>query len=197
MKKDLEDSSYPIDKLDSYENLILLCRLHHKMVDDQYITFSADILRQIKTNHEVWLSQKLKDDKFIPPLKFRRIEKNVPDFLVRLTTGKEIINLISGTMAHSFDYEELKSQSEVEMIGKFLQNLQDIGDIYNDLEANDHVQYAFKLSIILNELDKQGFSVFGGREVQLLEGGNQSSPSDWPISIIKILRKENQSIKKI
>ena len=29
------DLSYPSEKLDSYENVILLCRTHHKMIDDQ------------------------------------------------------------------------------------------------------------------------------------------------------------------
>lgn len=44
------DPSYPADKLDSYDNLILLCRTNHKMVDDQSTTFIANILRQIKSN---------------------------------------------------------------------------------------------------------------------------------------------------
>jgi predicted restriction endonuclease len=32
------DSSYPSEQLDEAENLILLCRIHHKMVDDQHET---------------------------------------------------------------------------------------------------------------------------------------------------------------
>ncbi len=48
------DPSFPSEKIDSYDNLMLLCRTHHKMVDDQAATFTTDILRQMKANHEVW-----------------------------------------------------------------------------------------------------------------------------------------------
>jgi hypothetical protein len=50
---------FPGDELDSYPNLILLCRVHHKMVDDQSETFTADILRQLKENHERWVHDSL------------------------------------------------------------------------------------------------------------------------------------------
>jgi hypothetical protein len=42
------------DKLDSYDNAILLCKTHHKMVDDQPFTHSADDLRTMKAVHERW-----------------------------------------------------------------------------------------------------------------------------------------------
>jgi len=53
------DADFPPDHIDSYSNLILLCRVHHKMVDDQEETFTADILRKLKANHESWVSQAL------------------------------------------------------------------------------------------------------------------------------------------
>ena len=55
------DPSYPQEKLNTYENLILLCRIHHKMVDDQCESYTVDVLRQMKVNHELWVSQKLMD----------------------------------------------------------------------------------------------------------------------------------------
>ena len=33
--------TFPVDELDSFSNLILLCRVHHKMIDDQSETFTA------------------------------------------------------------------------------------------------------------------------------------------------------------
>ena len=47
------DPSYPQEKLNTYDNLILLCRVHHKMLDDQYESYTVDILRRMKANHEV------------------------------------------------------------------------------------------------------------------------------------------------
>lgn len=40
------------EERDSYFNLILLCKTHHKQVDDQPATFSVERLREIKAKHE-------------------------------------------------------------------------------------------------------------------------------------------------
>jgi hypothetical protein len=191
------DPSYPADKLDSYDNMILLCRTHHKMVDDQSATFTTNILRQMKSNHEVWVSQKLAENQKTPPVRIRRVKQNIPAFLSRLTTGKEVLDLVTNAMGYSFDHEELKSQEEVDLVGGFLQVVQDWGDLSADLETSDRVQTAFSLTESLQEMEESGFFVFGGREVRLLEGGIQPEPSNWPIAILRVLRKENQEIIKV
>ncbi len=191
------DPSYPEDKLDSYENVILLCRVHHKMVDDQSATYTTDYLRQMKTNHEVWVSQRLEKNQKTKPIRVRRVKQNIPPFLARLTTGKEVLDIISNSMGYSFDHEELKSQDEVDLVGGFLQTVQDWGDLIDELESSDRVQIAFSLTKSLQELEESGFFVFGGREVRILEGGIQPEPSNWPIAILRILRKENQEIMKV
>lgn len=191
------DPSYPEDKLDSYDNLILLCRTHHKMVDDQSATYTTNILRQMKSNHEVWVSQKLTENEKTPPVRIRRVRQNIPPFLFRLTTGKEILDLVTNAMGYSFDHEELKSQQEVDLVGGFLQIVQDWGELSGDLETSDRVQTAFSLTESLRELEESGFFVFGGREVRILEGGIQPEPSNWPIAILRVLRKENEEIIKM
>jgi hypothetical protein len=45
-----------ISSSDSYDNLILLCRQHHKQVDDQSRFYTADRLREIKRAHEEWVA---------------------------------------------------------------------------------------------------------------------------------------------
>lgn len=189
------DATYPQEKLDSYENLILLCRIHHKMVDDQEATYTTDILRQMKANHEIWVAEKLTDKPRIPkPLKFRRVKQNIPEFLSRLTTGKEVLDLVMGGYAFSMDHDELRSQEEVDLVGGFFNTVRDWGDLGDDLEPSDRVSTAYNLTQTLQELEEAGFFVFGGREVQLMEGGIQTEPSNWPISIFKVLRKDNDEI---
>jgi hypothetical protein len=191
------DPTYPPDEFDSYDNMILLCRTHHKMVDDQSATFTTNILRQMKSNHEMWVSQKLAENQKTPPVRIRRVKQNIPAFLSRLTTGKEVLDLVTNAMGYSFDHEELKSQEEVDLVGGFLQVVQDWGDLSADLETSDRVQTAFSLTESLQKLEESGFFVFGGREVRLLEGGIQPEPSNWPIAILKVLRKDNQEIIKV
>ena len=188
------DPSNPKEKLDLYENLILLCRIHHKMVDDQEETYTTDILRQMKSNHEVWVSERLADQQEPRPLRFRRVKQNIPAFLSRLTTGKQVLDLVTGTYSFSMDHDELESQEEVNLVGGFLQTVTDWRDIGEELGPSYSVRTAYEITQSLGELEQAGFFVFGGREVRLVEGGFQDKPSPWPVSILRVLRKNNDSI---
>jgi len=58
-----------IEQRDMYDNLILLCSVHHKIIDDQVNEYSIDKLHKFKDNHESWVKvnlifdkKKIKDD---------------------------------------------------------------------------------------------------------------------------------------
>jgi DNA-binding HxlR family transcriptional regulator len=191
------DVSFPSEKLDSYDNLMLLCRTHHKMIDDQAATFTTDILRQMKATHEVWVSQRLAEEQKPQPVRYRRVKENIPAFLFRLNTGKEVLDIVSNAMAYAFDHDELCSQEEVDLVSGFLQLAQDWGDLSGELEAGERIRTACSLTESLKELERAGFFIFGGREVQVLEGGAQPKPSDWPVAILCVLRKENTEIMRV
>lgn len=44
---------------DKYSNLILLCKIHHKQVDDQRGTYAIDVLHRMKEQHEAWVNESL------------------------------------------------------------------------------------------------------------------------------------------
>jgi hypothetical protein len=188
------DSSYPYEQLDGYENLILLCRVHHKMVDDQEATYTVDILRQMRMNHEIWVSDRLNEKQRTKPLKLRRIKQNIPAYLSRLTTGKQVLNIIGNAYGGLTDHDELRDPKEVELVGGFLQSARDWGEMWSELEPCDQVSASYELTRSLQELEQAGFFVFGGREIQFLEGGNQEQPSPWPVAILWVIRKDNKSI---
>jgi len=186
------DPTFPKEQIDSYENLILLCRVHHKMVDDQHETYTADFLRQTKANHENRVSEKLDDDLTRRSVRLRRIKENIPSCLLRITSGKQLLNLADDSYELSFDHDELDSQEEVELVGRFLQTVRDWGDLGPDLEPSDRVRIGFELTEYIRELEDVDFLVFGAREVQVLEAG-VGGRSDWPVAIIHVLRKTNKS----
>jgi len=188
--------TFPKNQIDSYKNLILLCRVHHKMVDDQCKTYTSDTLRELKLNHEKWVSEKLSELSKTKPLRIKRIKENIPSYLTRLVTGKEVLDLIEKSYMFSFNHDELQSQKEVEIVGGFLQTVQDWGDIGPDLGAGERVRIGFELTETLKELEDAGFIVFGGREIQVLEGGNEGR-SNWPVVILRVLRKTNEAIIKV
>jgi len=190
------DPSFPDEKLDTYENLILLCRIHHKMIDDQDETYTVDILQQMKSNHETWVSQKLSDTSQPKPIRLRRIKQNIPAFLIRLKTSLEVLNIIENSYACSMEHEESESEEEVKSITKFFQKVRDCGDLGMDFEPSDRIWLAYELTKMLNDLEELGWLVFGGREIQVLEGG-LGAPTNWPISILHIARKDSPSIKTV
>lgn len=186
------DPTFPLDCLDELGNLILLCRVHHKMIDDQVETYTRELLQTLRANHEKWVSSTLSDDKHPKQPRVRRLKDSIPTHLVRLTSGRDVIAVVANAHAFSFDHDELNSEVEVDLVGGFLQTCQDWGDVLSD-EAGDRVKVAYDLTKMLQELEAVGFWVFGAREIQRLEGGIDA-PSAWPVAILKVLRASNPDI---
>ncbi|MGB3491138.1 MAG: HNH endonuclease [Elainellaceae cyanobacterium] len=53
------DHELPLEDRDEYSNLILLCRNHHKEIDDQIDKYSVDYLHTMKKQHEDWVRSNL------------------------------------------------------------------------------------------------------------------------------------------
>ncbi|GIQ60035.1 hypothetical protein Flavo103_31710 [Flavobacterium collinsii] len=56
-------STLSVEDRDKYDNLILLCRKHHKIIDDQYKFYTVEKLNTVKKEHENWVKESLKPDK--------------------------------------------------------------------------------------------------------------------------------------
>lgn len=57
------DASMPVDDRNRYANLILLCNVDHKIVDDNPAVWTVPKLKSLKEDHEVWVEQALGLDK--------------------------------------------------------------------------------------------------------------------------------------
>ncbi len=55
-------SDLPLDQRDKFDNLILLCSIHHKIVDDQQNTYTVEILKEQKRAHLAWVRNNLSQD---------------------------------------------------------------------------------------------------------------------------------------
>lgn len=47
------------EERDKYSNLILMCNVHHKQIDDQYVEYSVEKLLAMKAEHEGWVRAQL------------------------------------------------------------------------------------------------------------------------------------------
>ena len=187
------DSSLPRERLHDYSNLLLLCRVHHKLIDDQESNYTASRLTDLKTSHEKWVSEQLDfSPSHTPPPRVRRMPKNVPAFLKRIRTGKELLAILNDACAFAPYYDELGTESEDTLVGGFLQDVQDWGEL--GLEpVLDRMRAERSIDEGIRELEQAGFWVFGGREHQTLEGGT-GPPTAWPIAHVQVLRDTNPDI---
>ncbi|MDD5051015.1 MAG: hypothetical protein PHU49_00315 [Syntrophorhabdaceae bacterium] len=58
------DASMSDNERNGHDNLILLCGNHHKMIDDQPNTYTAEKLKHIKAEHEGWI-QKMTEEEIV------------------------------------------------------------------------------------------------------------------------------------
>jgi hypothetical protein len=49
----------PLEQRDEYDNLILLCPTHHKLIDDNEDKWSVSLLKEMKADHEGWVTTQL------------------------------------------------------------------------------------------------------------------------------------------
>jgi hypothetical protein len=132
----------------------------------------------------------------IPPIKIRRIKQNIPDYLPRLTNGREVLRVVEGCDASSFQNDELATQEEVDLVGGFFQSIKDWCDLGNDADPSTRVRFEFDLTQAVKDLEEAGFFVFGAKEIRRLEGGVGDSVP-FPVSIIQVTRQTNPDIISI
>ncbi|MDQ6768664.1 MAG: hypothetical protein M3Z54_01595 [Gemmatimonadota bacterium] len=178
------------DTVDAEGNLILLCRVDHKRVDDQPNYFTAERLRAIKLAHESWVHTALSTE---PPNALRvriRRQDSRPTSLQLITSGASLLALVLGAEAYDFDNDDLQDRAEMELVSSFLQLLHDYGEMGDDLESGARVEARFELGQALNELTNARLLVYGAEIRHVIEGG-VAPPAPWRITNIRVKRLDN------
>jgi hypothetical protein len=192
-----------IPDVDSYANLILLCRKHHKQVDDQVRYYTVERLTEIKRQHEKWVASlgetinpgpvRLIPDPTRPPKKM----------LTLITTGTALWRFVNGS--HSFfpSWPDGLSDEYEDLIAGFFDSLRDWMDIAGDLDSyRDELHARRSLDESIEELAKAGFLVGARERFLLLTGGVNSEPAPWrafdievqPFSAMQLLDAEGNSV---
>lgn len=175
---------------DSYENLILLCRNHHSLIDQQCEKYTAKLVIKIASNHEQWVSEKLHDDKK-KPIGIKRIQENILEVLAEIKDGKTLFGLIKGVMAHNFDYDEIRNDVEKESILEFYGCISDIIDAWDLFEGSSYIELHLMLDEKIKKLNDSGIMVFGDNEMMYLTGGNPPEDTPWKVAHIKVVHLDN------
>lgn len=185
-----------IDKsiVDEYSNLLLLCRIDHKRIDDQVEAFPSERLVSIKQDHEKWVKDTLERNNEPSSIRIKKKKGGTPEFVLKIETGKRALDIVTGAMAFSFDHDEFKNEYDADTVGSFFQDLNDWADIH--LEPSETIRVAFDLSKRIKEMEENGIVIFGEIETRIMEGGN-SGPQNWRVAIMKAMYADNPLIIKI
>jgi hypothetical protein len=180
------DPNFPVEQIDGYDNLILLCKTHHKMIDDQSEFFSAELLRLLKQAHENRIASLLKSNKDDPDLSAPQTNGF---FLERIWTGCELLEVVIGAYGYDFKHDEPSDEYEAEKIASFLQTAQDLGEYGDNLEAGDRVREGYRLTQAIKEIELMGFRLFGARyeRYQSKKVTHQKAES-WPVAALRLAR---------
>ena len=147
------DAKYPVELLDAYVNRVLLCKVHHKLVDDNEEIFTTELLEGMKRRHEARVSRLLG----AAPAGWTR----GPSLEV-LVNGTQAAALASEALAYVLANDHPRSREEADVIGRFLQAVQDWGDLLPDVGAEAYVHAAMDLDEQMAELSTLGYAVVGG-----------------------------------
>jgi len=180
----LEDS-----KLDAYGNLILLCKVHHKIIDDQPNEYTVERLHGIKGQHEEWVRQTLEQEGLAPV----RLVANQPLESVQfslLLSGSAVWELVSNVQSYRLGSLTDDSDPEAsDLADEFLDDVKDCGEMSEEIaDQVSGVRRAERaLTEWLNRLAQRGLVVYGGRRRLKIQGG-VGPPGYWWEAILQVMK---------
>lgn len=145
-----------LDDYDNYNNLILLCPTHHKMIDEYPETFTNDIIVSLKNNHENWIEEAIEKDLAQYVMNINNIEK-----LDEINNHHQLDNIIKNAHFYFFDSSSILDSSLSIKIAEIFEELQDISDIYSDIEISNKTKYLINCENEINNLRESKIRFFG------------------------------------
>ncbi|NQY54565.1 MAG: hypothetical protein HRT42_13450 [Campylobacteraceae bacterium] len=174
-----------MDDYDTFDNLLMLCRNHHKEIDELTDTYTEELLRYIKQNHENWVNDTLNNE-----INSENNEK--VRLLTRITSGKELMNIIFNAFGYRTDHDEIETEEEADYIGGILQTFVDYVEISDLIEVHEKVKISLEFNELLKELEEKGYFLFGERSLE-----NYTTIENCPIATLLIKKQDSKEIIKI
>jgi hypothetical protein len=181
------DPHYPKDKLNLYENLILLCLPHHKIIDDNEKEYPLGKLKKIKIEHENWVVSSLSENKAPLPTKIIVPSKKI--LLTQTNSGREVVDLCCTSYAYHFENDDPDSEEEMMLIQDLFSLLEDC-DVIKD-QPKDVVQVAFEASKVIGALSTKGYITMTAKQMAKITGGYKNESEPWPIAYVVIRKLVN------
>jgi hypothetical protein len=121
---------FPVERVDRYENFVLLCPQHHMVVDENESVFTTELLLPVKDRHKRRVGQALhpSDPGWT----------KLPDVVV-VSDGIQLVAMLSQVRARVISNDHPQADSERDAIARFLQDAADWSDFLDEIGPSGHV----------------------------------------------------------
>ena len=117
------------------------------------------------------------------------------DSISRITSGKELVDIINLVHGYQFDYDEAQTDDEASVIAVFFENLENYGclAVIDDIDKSSQVQLGLDFKHSITRLEDIGFLVFGERRKQNMQvDGKDVGMLD--VALVYVIRTTNPRI---
>ncbi|MFE3861103.1 HNH endonuclease [Streptomyces goshikiensis] len=169
---------------DHHSNLVLLCRVHHKVVDDQVNGWTVERLHQQKAIHEAWVAETLEFEALrVRPDPEGPDPNEIKFFMIR--SEQELWDLVCAAWSHRFEYSERdRTEEQMDKLMGLLDELADWMDIAEFVDTMRGQRDARKhMETILTESADLGFLLYSRRIRMLMTGGRGLPTKHWHVEI--------------
>jgi hypothetical protein len=180
----------PGGDLDGYDNLLLLCGGDHALIDDAVAEYPVKRLCDIKAAHEVWWKTSLA--KKPEPVKVRYGKVS---FVPEITDARDLLYIVVGAQMSSLESEDPADEEELDLVSRFIQDLQDYADIWDGWEPASRMRAIFEIRRELEDVQANGWRAFGARAPGTITGGD-GPPSNWDTAYVRLVRHDSPLITK-
>lgn len=181
----------PLDDLDGYDNLVLLCPNDHRLIDTLVAEYPRERVLAIKRAHEDWVGTTLAASDGLSPLTILRAE---PAALRYLGTAKELLGVAVSAEESSLDHDVIETEDELDVVAGFLQLVHDHAEMWDDYEPAFRIRITFELDREMKTLKELGWLVFGARAHGKLRGGKSGTDTDWDTAYLRLVRADSPHI---
>jgi hypothetical protein len=151
--------------------------------------YTADRLRLFKAVHETWVRTTLGRD----ATAFANDKQNIKS-LPKITSGKQLVDIINGADGYDFNHDELKTEDEANEVGGLFEELKDYGDIISDIGFAEVAKWGLHLNDQIEKLRQMGFVLFGLRRKLRLHNDKEEDMGVFDTASIIAVRQDNPCI---
>lgn len=121
-------------------------------------------------------------------------DEETENFYFRIDEGAKLTEVIGGAYGYRMNHDNPKTKEEADLLAEALQSIQDWGEVWAEIELGERVKASFELTQLINNLEENGFWLFGIRTNEDYPG---IKGDKWPIANLLVMRSDNPKIIKL